>query len=317
MPRSKAFFATLSAKWSRTSRVDDVLEFGRRPERRATAVPTTEPRPPHFVIGDTCEVACTARQPSWSISTTTGTRAERRLHQMYAPIMRRGFGSTTTRCSASRTRLSGSSRRAGPSASDRETPRRGRDRGLLAGGPGGQITGSHGDQIRSLARVALPIVAGARTPSHKGLWLAGSDGGIFSFGDARFYGSTGAIRLNKPIVAMHPRRRAAGTGSAPRRRDLRVRRRALLTDRRANIRLNKRSWRWRRHRRARATGSAPATAGSSRTASALLRIDRHIRLNKPIVGDGVDTVGQGLLLCASDGGIFNYGAPSSTARRSH
>ena len=28
--------------------------------------------------------------------------------------------------------------------------------------------------------------------------------GIFSFGDARFWGSTGAIRLNKPIVGMVP-----------------------------------------------------------------------------------------------------------------
>ena len=29
-----------------------------------------------------------------------------------------------------------------------------------------------------------------------------SDGGIFSFGDAEFFGSTGGIRLNKPIVGM-------------------------------------------------------------------------------------------------------------------
>jgi len=29
-----------------------------------------------------------------------------------------------------------------------------------------------------------------------------SDGGIFSFGDAAFLGSTGAIRLNRPIVGM-------------------------------------------------------------------------------------------------------------------
>jgi hypothetical protein len=35
-----------------------------------------------------------------------------------------------------------------------------------------------------------------------GYWLAASDGGIFSFGDAGFYGSTGAIRLAKPIVGM-------------------------------------------------------------------------------------------------------------------
>ena len=36
----------------------------------------------------------------------------------------------------------------------------------------------------------------------KGYWLVASDGGIFSFGDASFYGSTGAMSLNKPIVGM-------------------------------------------------------------------------------------------------------------------
>jgi hypothetical protein len=35
-----------------------------------------------------------------------------------------------------------------------------------------------------------------------GYWLVASDGGIFSFGAARFYGSTGSIALNKPIVGM-------------------------------------------------------------------------------------------------------------------
>ena len=29
-----------------------------------------------------------------------------------------------------------------------------------------------------------------------------SDGGIFSFGDAHFYGSTGSLHLNKPVVGM-------------------------------------------------------------------------------------------------------------------
>ena len=29
-----------------------------------------------------------------------------------------------------------------------------------------------------------------------------TDGGIFSFGDAAFFGSTGAIHLNQPIVGM-------------------------------------------------------------------------------------------------------------------
>jgi hypothetical protein len=35
-----------------------------------------------------------------------------------------------------------------------------------------------------------------------GYWLVASDGGIFSFGDASFHGSTGAVALNRPIVGM-------------------------------------------------------------------------------------------------------------------
>jgi Ca2+-binding RTX toxin-like protein len=35
-----------------------------------------------------------------------------------------------------------------------------------------------------------------------GYWLVGADGGIFSFGDAEFYGSTGDIPLNYPVVGM-------------------------------------------------------------------------------------------------------------------
>lgn len=33
-------------------------------------------------------------------------------------------------------------------------------------------------------------------------WLVASDGGIFTFGDAAFYGSTGGTPLNKPVVGM-------------------------------------------------------------------------------------------------------------------
>ncbi|WP_160291735.1 hypothetical protein [Acidithrix ferrooxidans] len=40
------------------------------------------------------------------------------------------------------------------------------------------------------------------TPDGKGYWLVASDGGVFCFGDAAFYGSTGAMKLNKPIVDM-------------------------------------------------------------------------------------------------------------------
>ena len=36
----------------------------------------------------------------------------------------------------------------------------------------------------------------------QGYWLVASDGGIFTFGNATFYGSTGGIPLNQPIVGM-------------------------------------------------------------------------------------------------------------------
>jgi beta-lactamase class A len=42
----------------------------------------------------------------------------------------------------------------------------------------------------------------AATPGGGGYWLVGSDGGVFSFGDARFFGSLGAVRLSAPVVGV-------------------------------------------------------------------------------------------------------------------
>ena len=36
----------------------------------------------------------------------------------------------------------------------------------------------------------------------KGYWMVAEDGGVFAFGDARFWGSMGGIHLNKPVVGM-------------------------------------------------------------------------------------------------------------------
>jgi hypothetical protein len=40
------------------------------------------------------------------------------------------------------------------------------------------------------------------TPSRSGYWLVGSDGGVFTFGDASFYGSLGAVNLNRPVTSI-------------------------------------------------------------------------------------------------------------------
>jgi hypothetical protein len=50
----------------------------------------------------------------------------------------------------------------------------------------------------------------AATPDGGGYWLVASDGGIFSYGDATFEGSTGAIALNKPIVGVVATRDGGG-----------------------------------------------------------------------------------------------------------
>jgi Glycosyl hydrolases family 43 len=39
-------------------------------------------------------------------------------------------------------------------------------------------------------------------PPPPGYWQVGADGGVFTFGSAGFYGSTGSMHLNKPVVGM-------------------------------------------------------------------------------------------------------------------
>lgn len=45
-----------------------------------------------------------------------------------------------------------------------------------------------------------PVVSTELTPSGQGYWMAGEDGGVFTFGDAMFFGSLGGVRLNAPVI---------------------------------------------------------------------------------------------------------------------
>ena len=40
----------------------------------------------------------------------------------------------------------------------------------------------------------------AATPDGGGYWLVGADGGVLAYGDAKYFGGTGALRLYAPIV---------------------------------------------------------------------------------------------------------------------
>ena len=61
---------------------------------------------------------------------------------------------------------------------------------------GGSGAPSPGNGMRA------PAVGMAARPGGGGYWVVGSDGGVFSFGAAAFYGSTGALHLKAPIVGM-------------------------------------------------------------------------------------------------------------------
>ena len=68
----------------------------------------------------------------------------------------------------------------------------------------------NGRRVGLVLSVALlaGLVSVATVPTAKaaitttGYWLVGTDGGIFSYGGAKFFGSTGNIKLNQPIVGM-------------------------------------------------------------------------------------------------------------------
>jgi hypothetical protein len=48
------------------------------------------------------------------------------------------------------------------------------------------------------------------TPDGQGYWLAAADGGIFAFGDARYYGSTGGEPINAPVTGIESSATGAG-----------------------------------------------------------------------------------------------------------
>ena len=148
----------------------------------------------------------------------------------------------------------------------------------------------------------------AATPDGGGYWLVASDGGVFSFGDARFHGSTGAIHLNRPVVGMASTADGGGywlvasDGGVFSFGDATVQRvdrgpGTVGADRRDGGQPGRR----------RATGWWPRTAGCSRSAPPFDGLGRGAPSGRPIVGMAATPGGGGYWLVASDGGVFAFG----------
>jgi len=77
-------------------------------------------------------------------------------------------------------------------------------RGYTTIDPFGSLT-ARGDatSLPSLSvTLNAPLVGIQGTPSGKGAWLVGADGGVFTLGDAGFFGSAGSLPLVQPVVGM-------------------------------------------------------------------------------------------------------------------
>ena len=153
-----------------------------------------------------------------------------------------------------------------------------------------------------------PVVGMASTADGGGYWLVASDGGIFAFGDAGFFGSTGAIALNRPIVGMAstPDSRGywlvASDGGVFSYGD------AGFFGSTGALRLNKP-----------VVGMAPTPDGKGYWLVAsdggifafgdadFFGSTGAIALNQPVVGMSTSADGHGYRLVASDGGIFSFG----------
>ena len=155
--------------------------------------------------------------------------------------------------------------------------------------------------------ISFPAV-GVAEAGGAGYWVSAADGGIFSYGDAHFYGSTGALHLNAPIVAMTPTPNGQGYWEVGSDGGIFTFGDAKYFGSTGALHLN-----------APIVGMAPTPDGDGYW---LVASDGGIfsfgdarfygstgamHLNAPIVGMAASPSGAGYWLVARDGGIFSFG----------
>ncbi len=173
---------------------------------------------------------------------------------------------------------------------------------------GGGIFGVDAFGDMSGATLNKPVVGMATTPLDGGYWLVAGDGGVFSFGDAAFYGSTGNLRLNKPVLGMAATPDGKGYWFVASDGGIFSYGDAQFHGSTGSLHLNKPI-----------VGMAATPDGKGYW---LVASDGGIfsfgdaqfhgstgslHLNKPIVGMAATPDGNGYWLVASDGGIFSFG----------
>jgi hypothetical protein len=156
-----------------------------------------------------------------------------------------------------------------------------------------------------LPSAAPPAGAATDPPAY---WLVASDGGIFSFGGAPYYGSTGGMVLNQPVVGMASTPGGGGYWLVASDGGIFSYGNAHFFGSTGSMVLN---------RPVVGMASTPDGGGYWLVASdggIFSYGDAHfygstgaMRLNQPVVGMAATPGGAGYWLVAADGGIFSYG----------
>ena len=164
--------------------------------------------------------------------------------------------------------------------------------------------------LRAVRAVALAVTLACILPVLTTTTASGlaSDGGVFNYGDASFYGSTASLALNKPTVGMAATPDGKGYWEVANDGGVFTFGSAAFHGSAGGLGLNKPI-----------VGMAATPTGNgywlvASDGGLFAYGDAHffgstgsIRLNKPVVGMAATPTGNGYWLVASDGGIFAYG----------
>ena len=156
------------------------------------------------------------------------------------------------------------------------------------------------------APVAPPPPANPSDTS--GYWVVGVDGGVYAYGAAPFKGSTGALKLNKPIVGMAATPSGQGYWLVASDGGIFSYGDASFRGSTGAMRLNKPIVGMASTPGGRGYWLVASDGGIFAFGDAVFRGSTGaLNLNRPIVGMAPTRSGQGYWLVASDGGIFAFG----------
>jgi subtilisin family serine protease len=155
---------------------------------------------------------------------------------------------------------------------------------------------------------ATGLAPAVPSPTPDRYWMTASDGGIFAFGKAGFFGSTGSLRLNRPIVSMAVTPTGNGYWLVASDGGIFAFGDAVFQGSTGNIPLNRPIVGMARSRTGKGYWLVASDGGIFAFGDARFHGSTGaFVLNRPIVSMAVTPTGNGYWLVASDGGIFAFG----------